>query len=105
MKRISIQATTLREKYEAYLTTISGIADLTNKEIQLILELNEASSFPINEPKIKTIVANKLNISYKTLNIFLRNMTKKGLLISEKRGEYNIIPLLQYSDKLQIEIV
>lgn len=104
MKKITITTTTLKERYEAYLIIISGIVNLTKKEIAILVELYIADAFPLESASIKQAVADKLKINYKTLNIFLRNLVKKELLISDKWGKYDLSHILKYSDKLEITI-
>lgn len=104
MKKITISTTTSKEKYEAFLTIISGIANLTKKEIAILSELHAVDAFPLESASIKQAVADKLKINYKTLNIFLRNLVKKELLISDKWGKYELSKILKYSDKLEITI-
>ena len=103
MKKITIPSQ--EHKFESYLIATSGITGISQREIDILVAFNAWNEIPIKSPDLKKVVAKELHISYKTLNIFIRNMKNKGLLIEKSRGEYDLSTLLQYSDKTLIEII
>ena len=87
MKKLTIQTD---NPFKDYLIVTRGLIGISDKEISILCEFNNLNHIPISNSAIKKQAAKLCNISYKTLNIFLRNMLNKGILVSEKRGVYEL---------------
>jgi hypothetical protein len=101
MKKITITA---KNKYETYLSVMSSLLNLSDKEIQLLVSFNSYGQNPIKDPKTKVLVANELGINIKTLHIMLRNLANKNILIKNGTGVYELSKYLDYDDKILITI-
>lgn len=101
MKKITIIA---KNKYETYLSILSSLLNISDKEIELLVNFDLYKQNPIKDPKIKLLVAKNLNINIKTLHIMLRNLANKNILIRDKTGVYKLSKYLDYDNKILITI-
>lgn len=101
MKKITIIA---KNKYETYLSILSSLLNISDREIELLVNFDLYKQNPIKDPKIKLLVAKNLNINIKTLHIMLRNLANKNILIRDKAGVYKLSKYLDYDNKILITI-
>lgn len=87
MKKLIIQTD---DYFKDYLIATRGLTGISDKETEILCEFNKLNHIKIEDSAIKKQIAANCNITYKTLNIFLRNMLEKNILTSEKRGVYEL---------------
>jgi hypothetical protein len=95
MKKLIIQTD---DFFKDYLVATRGITGISDKEISILCEFNNLNHIKIENPSIKKQVADNCKIEYKTLNIFLRNMLSKEILVSNKRGVYELSQIAKPED-------
>jgi len=103
MKKIAIKNT--ENKYKSFLIIMKGLLNITDREIDLLVEFNKHNHYPIEDSVIKDKVSVALGITKKTLHIMLKNLVDKKILIKDKRNCYERTNYILFNDKIEISIV
>lgn len=97
-----MKSLTFKRTYRNYLTFISGLAELTNREIDLLEAVYSLNLHQINSTT-KKLISDKLGVTEKTLNIMLRTLYGKKALNKEGHGIYTVNPILKDINDLTIK--
>jgi hypothetical protein len=93
---------TISKAYRNYLQILSGIFGMTNREIDLLVHMHEIPN-TTDIKKHRELLASNMGISKKTIGIMFVTMNKKKIINIPSHGKYEIHPLLEDIQDLEIE--
>lgn len=104
-----------KDFYKVYYTTLNGILNLTNKQIEVLAEFSNiydelSDAFTTDQKddftfssSSRSIICENLGISIFNLNNIIKELRLKNFIITKKKG-YKINPFLQIKRTNEIDV-